>query len=341
MKVGQPYQTVVGNLTVVDPVSDGHTRLFTCGTPCPWRPAACSPPGGPARRCPRWRWTARATCASICHPGRTCCGTRLGWGPRSGPMRPSGGQIPGRRAACPRAGRWWSTPGRPTARCWRRSRSWMFSSPGTQGPSRATPTATARQMSRRWRRSTTSRRGSGRPTWPSCGQTASVGCACTPRPPPTSSGTRSSRPMCSWPTCRSGTSTPGSRRVPPPNNAGHRLDPNDPSKVVRIPCGCPQGDRAGQPHGARRHQPRPHKVYPCAEGPGSVATSASNFGSGQTVPNAVLARADVNGDICVRATDWAHIVWDQSVETSSLPVYSDPAPRRSIPARSSGRPAVA
>ena len=35
MKVGAPGQTVIGTLTVVDPVADGHTRLYTCGTPMP------------------------------------------------------------------------------------------------------------------------------------------------------------------------------------------------------------------------------------------------------------------------------------------------------------------
>jgi hypothetical protein len=44
-------------------------------------------------------------------------------------------------------------------------------------------------------------------------------------------------------------------------------------------------------------------VFPCAAG--LPAASSLNFAAGQTVPNAVIAPVDVNGEVCFQASDGA------------------------------------
>ena len=260
MKVGQPHQTVVGNPTVVDPVAMAHqvvhvrhpmplaaSSLFSARrTSATLSTVALDGEGQPVRL---------SVIPGAPAVGPDLMGTTIGAhaSQRRADTRPTG--------SLPAGGRWWSTPGRPTARCWRRSRSWMFSSPGTQGPSVRRRRRRPDRCPRRWRRSTTSRRG-GRPTWPSCGQTGSVGCACTPRPPPTSSGTRSSRPMCSWPTCRSGTSTPGSRRFPSPTTPVIGWTPTTRARSCGSVWACPGATALGNLTVLDAINPGHTKVYP-------------------------------------------------------------------------------
>lgn len=62
-------------------------------------------------------------------------------------------------------------------------------------------------------------------------------------------------------------------------------------------------------------------VYPCTPIPQGAATakpdtSAINFVGGQTVANAVIVRADANGDICYQGNEWTHVIWDQVAEVA-------------------------
>lgn len=57
-------------------------------------------------------------------------------------------------------------------------------------------------------------------------------------------------------------------------------------------------------------------VYPCADGP--PVGSTLNFAAGQTVAAGVVEVTDANGDICLQATAKARVMWDQTVETSTL-----------------------
>lgn len=57
-------------------------------------------------------------------------------------------------------------------------------------------------------------------------------------------------------------------------------------------------------------------VYPCADG--RPETSVNNYVAGQTVANAAAVRADANGEACFYSSGTAHLIWDQSMESSSL-----------------------
>ena len=57
-------------------------------------------------------------------------------------------------------------------------------------------------------------------------------------------------------------------------------------------------------------------AYPCAEG--RPNTSVNNFVAGQTIPNFAAVRTDNSGAICIYTSAAAHIIWDQTSE-SSLP----------------------
>ena len=339
MKVGQPYQTVVGNLTVVDPVSDGHTRLFTCGTPMPLAASSLFS----ARR-------TSATLSTVALDGegnlcvylssrahllwdQTWMGTTIGAhaSQRRADTRPTG--------SLPAGGTLVVDTGAPNRTVLATLSVVDVQQPGHtrafpcdadgDGQTDVPPLASVNNFAAGQRTANLAVVRADR-----------LGRVCV---------YASAAANVLWdqvvetdvlvahvPVRHFDSRQPAGS--PLPNNAGHRLDPNDPSKVVRIRVGVPGATALGNLTVLDAINPGHTKVYPCAEGPGSVATSASNFGSGQTVPNAVLARADVNGDICVRATDWAHIVWDQSVETSSLPVYSDPAPRKIDSRAILGRP---
>ncbi len=339
MKVGAPYQTVVGNLTVVDPVSDGHTRLFTCGAPVPLAASSLFS----ARRT-----SATLSTVALDGEGNLCvylsATAHLLWD-QTWMGTTIAAHAPTRRADTRLTG---ALP------------------PGgvlpidTGAPNRtvlATLSVVDAQQSGHTRAFACDADGNGQVDTP---PTASVNNFAAGQRSANLAVVRADRygRVCVYTSAAANVQWDqvvetdvlaahvpvryfDSRLAagsPIPNNAGHRLDPNDPNKVVRVHTGVPGGTVLGNLTVLDAINPGHTEVYPCAVGAGSVVASASNFGVGQTVPNAVLARADGNGDVCLRATDWAHLIWDQSVETSALPPYSDAWPRKIDSRAILGRP---
>ncbi|MFI0431745.1 MAG: NlpC/P60 family protein [Candidatus Nanopelagicales bacterium] len=339
MKVGQPNQTVIGNLTVVDPVSDGHTRLFTCGTPLPM--AASS------------QFTARrtsSTLATVALDGegslcvylsarahllwdQTWMGTTLAAHAafRRADTRPTGGLPAGGVLAVDTG-----APDRTVLATLSvvdpqqpgHTRVFPCDADG-DGQTDAAPMASVNNFGAGQRSANLAVVRADRfgrvcvyasvaagVLWDQVLETDAV--------------------AAHVPVRQFDSRLPAGSPIA--NNAGHRLDPNDPGKIVRIRVGVPGASVIGNLTVLGSLNPGHTKVFPCAAGANSVVTSASNFAAGQAVPNAVLARADAQGEICVRATDWAHVIWDQSVETSALPAYSDASPRKIDSRAILGRP---
>ena len=63
-------------------------------------------------------------------------------------------------------------------------------------------------------------------------------------------------------------------------------------------------------------------VYPCAEGRPNA--SVNNFVANQTTPNGVMVRGDAEGYICIESSQRTHLIWDQVAETGS-PAASKPS----------------
>jgi hypothetical protein len=61
-------------------------------------------------------------------------------------------------------------------------------------------------------------------------------------------------------------------------------------------------------------------VYPCLDG--RPTASNNNYVKGQTIPNFVAAHPDANGDICIYTNISAHLIWDQVAETSSFTAHN-------------------
>ena len=71
-------------------------------------------------------------------------------------------------------------------------------------------------------------------------------------------------------------------------------------------------------------------MFPCDEGipvddKGRPNQSVSNFTANSTVPNFAAVKADKNGEVCVYTPVFAHVIWDQSVITSSFGAGLKPA----------------
>lgn len=63
-------------------------------------------------------------------------------------------------------------------------------------------------------------------------------------------------------------------------------------------------------------------VYPCAEGRPNA--SVNNFATNQTTPNGVMVRGDAAGWVCIESSQRTNLIWDQVAETVS-PSASRPA----------------
>ena len=77
MQVGQPNETVIGNLTVAAPAITGHTRVFTCGTPMPEASTPRSLPGRSTATAAAVKLDGGATCASTYPPAPIMIWDRL------------------------------------------------------------------------------------------------------------------------------------------------------------------------------------------------------------------------------------------------------------------------
>ncbi|MFI0431744.1 MAG: NlpC/P60 family protein [Candidatus Nanopelagicales bacterium] len=104
---------------------------------------------------------------------------------------------------------------------------------------------------------------------------------------------------------------------PVANNGGHRLDPKDPAKVVQIAAGIPGATVIGNVTATDAVSAAHVKIVPCASLIESD-TSVLNFPVGQTVSNAVIAQADWSGNVCFKVKDWTHLIWDQTVVSTGL-----------------------
>jgi len=61
-------------------------------------------------------------------------------------------------------------------------------------------------------------------------------------------------------------------------------------------------------------------VYPCQQG--APVASNANYVANQTIPNFVATTPDANGDICLFASAETDLIWDQTAESSALPVHN-------------------
>jgi hypothetical protein len=61
-------------------------------------------------------------------------------------------------------------------------------------------------------------------------------------------------------------------------------------------------------------------AYPCTEG--RPLASNNNYLRGETTPNFVAVRADVNGNVCLYTQASAHLIWDQVAELPDLTVHN-------------------
>lgn len=57
-------------------------------------------------------------------------------------------------------------------------------------------------------------------------------------------------------------------------------------------------------------------MFPCNEGPGN--TSVNNFVTWQTTSNFTAVKADTEGNICVRSTTATHVIWDEMALTDVI-----------------------
>lgn len=325
MKVGQPNETVIGNLTVAAPATEGHTRVFTCGTPMPEASNTSFVAG---------RSTATAAAVRLDGGGNVCiylstrahmiwdqlwASSNIRWGTTDALVA----HAPERKLDTRKSGR---------------LAAGAIQVIGTGAPDQ-TIMATVTVV---------------RPV--GVGHTQVFPCDVDGTPgidalPGASTNNFANARTANLATVRSDANgdvcvyTSGEmdllwdqvvessqvKAAPPvrmydsrlpagspiPNNAGARLDPNDPQKVVRIATGTPNGTVIGNLTTTDALTAAHVKVVQCSY-PVEPDTSVLNFPVRQTVSNAVVAQADFNGEVCFKVKDWTHLIWDQVVVSDQL-----------------------
>lgn len=103
----------------------------------------------------------------------------------------------------------------------------------------------------------------------------------------------------------------------PPNSICTQMkNPVQAGKNVKIRVGAPHSTVMGNLTVTTPQSSGFTTAYPCtSERPNA---SVNNYTANKTVSNFAAVKADENGDICVYTTATAHIIWDQTVETSEV-----------------------
>lgn len=96
-------------------------------------------------------------------------------------------------------------------------------------------------------------------------------------------------------------------------NWGHRLQPGRPFLIARV---RPGETVLGNLTVTDPINPGYTQAYPCAAG--RPNTSVNNFVQGQTTANFTAVKADANGEVCVSASEWTYVIWDQMAESFEL-----------------------
>ncbi|MCB0916132.1 MAG: C40 family peptidase [Actinobacteria bacterium] len=102
------------------------------------------------------------------------------------------------------------------------------------------------------------------------------------------------------------------------NNGGLRLDPVDPQQVVRIDTGVPGAVVIGNLTATDALGPAHVRTVSCWDPNQESPASVLNFPAQSSTSNAVLAQADFNGEVCFKVKQWTHLIWDQAVTTDAL-----------------------
>lgn len=327
MQVGPPNATVIGNLTVAAPAITGHTRVFTCGTPMPETSNTSFVAG---------RTTATAAAVKLDGEGNVCIylsarahlvwdqlwsSANLGWG---GPQdalvahnqvrlldtRKTGGRLPAggtqviATGAPDKTVMATLTAVEPTGAG--HTKVFPCDVDGTPGIDNPPATSTNNFDNARTANLATVR-------------ADSSGNVCV-----FSSGATD----LLWDQAVETTQIDAGAAVrmydsrlpygsPIPSNGGHRLNPNDPEKVVKIATQVPYAVVIGNLTATEAITASHVKTVPCM-GLAESDTSVLNFPVLKPVSNAVVAQADWNGDICFKVKDWTHLIWDQVVVSDKL-----------------------